>query len=200
VRLLLLARHGESEASARDVVNGDPSADCPLSEAGREQARALGELLAGERIDLCVTTPFPRTAETADLALRGRDVPGLVVPELADPAVGVFEGRPLEEYRAWLHAHDRSEAPPGGESHEHAMARFGAGYRRLLDLDAETVLHVGHSFPISVALVLSAGPPPEDAVYPHVPYAAPFRLGADAVARAVDALSRAEGASGRRSA
>jgi broad specificity phosphatase PhoE len=200
MRLLIVARHGESVASARDVVNSDPQLDCPLTDAGRGQARRLGELLAAELLDLCVTTPFPRTAETADLALAGRDVPRLVVPELADPRAGIFEGRPLAEYRAWAHAHGPDEAPPGGESHEAALRRFCAGYARLLELEAETVLQIGHSFPISVALVLSQGEPPAGAIYPGVPYATAFRLDAEAVERVVAALSSSEAASERRSA
>ena len=36
----------------------------------------------GEQIDLAAVTEFRRTQETADLALEGRDVPRLVVPEL----------------------------------------------------------------------------------------------------------------------
>src|SRR5262245_8956836 len=74
VETLLLARHGESEYSARGAVNGDPRIACPLTDTGREQARALGRALAGDRVDLCVVTEFERVRETADLALAGRDV------------------------------------------------------------------------------------------------------------------------------
>ena len=31
-------RHGESEFSVRGLTNGDPRVECPLTEAGREQA------------------------------------------------------------------------------------------------------------------------------------------------------------------
>ena len=88
MKRLLVARHGESEYSAKQLVNGDPGVSCPLTEAGRVQARALGEALAGESIDLCVVTEFQRVRETAELALDGREVPFLVVPELNDPRYG----------------------------------------------------------------------------------------------------------------
>ena len=57
---LLLARHAESEFSAKQLVNGDPGVSCPLTETGRAQARALGAAIADERIDLCVVTEFER--------------------------------------------------------------------------------------------------------------------------------------------
>ena len=75
----ILARHGESELSCRGLTNGDPRVACPLTARGREEAGRLGELLATEPIDLCVTSEFERTRETADLALeidRPAELPG----------------------------------------------------------------------------------------------------------------------------
>jgi broad specificity phosphatase PhoE len=164
LQTLLLARHGESEANAAGIVNGDPSRPSPLTAAGREQARRLGEALAGEAIDLCAVTPFARTADTAAIALAGRDVPTLVVAELADPRAGELEGLRFAEYRAWIESHALDVAPAGGESHLEALRRFAHGYERLLALPYATVLHVGHSFPISVALSLASGPPPAGAL------------------------------------
>ncbi len=100
---LILARHGETDWNVERLVNGDPAVDVRLTERGREEARRLGEELRGEPLDLCVTTPFPRTAETADLALAARAdgvPPRLVVAELGDPHYGEFEGRSLDDYRA----------------------------------------------------------------------------------------------------
>ena len=102
MRTLVVARHGESEHSLKQLVNGDPGVACPLTAAGREQARALGTMLAGEAIDLCAVTEFERVRETAEIALGGRDVPLLVVPELNDPRYGEFEGGSLDAYREWV--------------------------------------------------------------------------------------------------
>src|SRR5919206_2235720 len=98
---VILARHGESELSAAGLVSGDPAEPRGLTEIGREQARRLGERLAEEPIDLCVTSEFARVRQTADLALAGRDVPRLVVPELNDIRFGAFEGKPFDEYMTW---------------------------------------------------------------------------------------------------
>ena len=51
----IFARHGESEFSAAGTVNGDPLVEGgALTDRGREDARALGMLLADDEIYLCV--------------------------------------------------------------------------------------------------------------------------------------------------
>ena len=110
---LILARHAESVFNVRGVLNGDPSVPGSLTERGREQARALGESIADDPIDLCVTTAFERTRQTADIALQGREIPRVVIPELDDPPGGDFELRPYTELAAWLRAHGRDAPLPG---------------------------------------------------------------------------------------
>lgn len=149
---VVLARHGESVFSARGLVSGDVDVPGPLTERGEAEATALGEALAGRRIDLCVTSELERTKQTADLALAGRDVPRLVLRELNDPRYGGFEGRSLDEYRHWAWSHGSAEAPPGGESRRELVARYARGYRLVLERPEETVLVVAHSLPIAYAL------------------------------------------------
>jgi len=73
MQTILVTRHAESECSARGVVNGEPNSRCPLTERGEEQARALGRSLVGRRIDLYVTSEFPRARRTAEIALAGHE-------------------------------------------------------------------------------------------------------------------------------
>ena len=114
---VILARHGESQLSVVGTVNGDPAVACALTETGEEQARRPGNVLAGVELDLCVTSEFERTRQTADIALAGRDVPRLVLPELNDVRFGRFEGGTLADYREWAAANEPTiEAPGGGES------------------------------------------------------------------------------------
>ena len=148
----ILARHGESAFSARRLVNGDLSVSCPLTERGEEEARALGRALAGVRLDLCVTSELERTRRTAEIALAGRSVPRLVLPELNDPRYGEFEGGPLDEYREWAWSHGSADAPPGGESRQALVERYARGYRIVLERPEATVLVVGHALPIAYAL------------------------------------------------
>jgi broad specificity phosphatase PhoE len=175
VRTLLAARHGESEYSRAGKVNGDPGVACPLTEAGREQARALGEALAGETVDLCAVTEFERVRETAELALEGRDVPFLVVPELNDPRYGSFEGGSLDAYREWAWGKGPLDAPEGGEHRGELAARYARGLRLLLDRPEGTILLVAHSLPLAYLRDAAAGRPPATKS-DQVPYASVIRL------------------------
>jgi broad specificity phosphatase PhoE len=189
VRLAYLARHGESELSLVGLTNGDPATAAPLTAAGREQARALGRVLAGERIDLCATSEFGRTQETADLALVGREVPRLVLPELNDIRFGEFEGRELTAYRVWAHAHGPEErVPGGGDSRAETVARYVRAYRTILARPEETILVVAHGLPIRYVLEAVEGRNPAAAMV-QVPYATPIRLDAHELRAAVDRLA-----------
>jgi broad specificity phosphatase PhoE len=186
----LIARHAESEYSARGALNGDPSIVVSLTEEGREQARTLGEALAGEPIGVCAVTEFARTRETAELALAGRGVPLLVVPELNDHPAGKFEGGPLADYLEWAHAAGPDEVVPGGsETRAAVIERFARGFRVLVDRPEDVVLTVLHSLPIAYLLGAAEGGDPASRME-MLPYAEARLLSADEAKRAVEHLER----------
>ena len=188
VERAILARHGESELSCQGLTNGDPRVACPLTARGREEARHLGGLLATEPIDLCVTSEFERTGETADLALEGRSVPRLVLPDLNDIRFGEFEGRALTDYREWAHAHTpEDEAPGGGESRVETIRRYVDAYRTILAHPERTILVVAHGLPVRYVLDAAAGTTPVAKVR-QVPYAEPFPVSAAELTAAVERL------------
>jgi broad specificity phosphatase PhoE len=190
MRDMILARHGESEFSLRGAMNGDPAVAGPLTPEGEEQARRLGTALRATPIDLCVVTEFERTRQTADLALDGREVPRLVVPDLNDIRVGDFEGGLLEGYRAWARERSPVEVPPGGgESRAEAARRYAQGFRIVLARPEETILVVAHGLPIRYLLLADEGSEPRP-VIEGLEYATPYRLAADEAERAVDRLER----------
>jgi broad specificity phosphatase PhoE len=180
---LLLARHAQSESGARAEVNGDLRFPSRLTELGRGEARALAASLAGEPIDLCATSEFPRTIETADLALEGRSVPRLVLPDLNEIGFGAFEGRPLAEYRTWAVAHGSEVEGPGGEEARVAAARrFVRGFRALLAREERSLLVVSHALAIRYLL---SGPA---ALVESVPLAEVHALSRDEAAALVERL------------
>ena len=157
----ILARHGESDVSIREAINGDPRVAVGLTPAGEDQARRLGEELANEPIDLCVVSEFPRTRRTAEVALAGRPVPMEVWRELNDPRYGSFEGGSLEAYREWASTHGSRDLPPGdGESRHAIVSRYAVAFRRLAERPERAVLAVIHSLPISYALAAVRGDVP----------------------------------------
>ena len=184
----LFIRHGESEFSVEELVNGDPAVACGLTELGRQQAEQLGERLAGEPLGLCVVTEFPRTHETADLMLGEREIPRLVLPELNDPFYGEFEGGSLADYRRWAATHGPVDVPPGdGESRVAIATRYVRGFRVLLERPEETLLVVCHSLPIAFAVAGADGRGPR-ARMPIITYAEPHILYEEQLERAAERL------------
>jgi alpha-ribazole phosphatase len=147
---LFLARHTETTYNARRLVNGDPAVEVALTERGRAQARRLGALLADDAIELCVTTEFPRTHETARIALAGRDVPMTVLPALNDAPAGRFEGGPIDEMGVWFRDAGWDAVVPGtAESFRDAGTRFIAAATWLARRSERTILVVAHAFSIA---------------------------------------------------
>ena len=76
--MIWLLRHGDAE-------DGSPDSERPLTEKGREQARAVGGALKalGVELDACLTSPKVRAAETARLACEPLGVEPELEPKLA---------------------------------------------------------------------------------------------------------------------
>ncbi len=185
MRRLIVARHAESEPNVLGILNADPARPGALSERGRAQARALGLLIADEPVALAVTTPFRRTQETAALALAGRDVPTVVVPELGEHPAGDYEGRPLVDYIAWAHAHGSRVVVPGTTEDRVELARrIARGFRAVLERDEEVVLAVAHKLTVCYLLVGAVRQ------LPALDYAEAHVLDRDAVEQAVERLER----------
>ena len=193
-RLFVIARHGESVLNLERRVNGDPSRRVDLTERGREESRQLGTQVANIPLDVCVHTRFPRTRETAEIALAGRAVPFAIEPLLDDIDVGDFEGAPLEEYRAWKHGHPRHVPFPGGESLDDAARRYAAGFRRLLERPEATVLVVCHEIPLRYALNGAVGSDSLDGPANELVNAVPYLFDEEGLERAVTGIERLSGA------
>jgi probable phosphoglycerate mutase len=189
VERLILARHAESVYSARGLVNGDGCVEVGLTAVGEEQAGRLGRLLAGEPLDICITSTLERTRATAALALAGRDVAVESWPELNDPRAGCFEGLHLDEYRGWAWtAGSRDDAPGGGESRLAAASRYASAYRALLERPEPTILAVAHALPIAYVLSALEGRPPGPRIVRTIEYAHPYPVAADGLRSALAVL------------
>jgi broad specificity phosphatase PhoE len=189
VRTLLLARHG---LAASNLDGGTASSAVPgagLAEEGVEQARRLGVELADEQIDLGVATELLRTRETLELALAGRDVPVVVVPELNEIRFGRFDGGRLAAYREWAGGErPDTHAPGGGESRAFAAARFARGLRILLARKEEVILAIGHALPVRYVLDAAQGLVPAPLLQAPVPHGVATRLDAGEVEAAAALL------------
>jgi broad specificity phosphatase PhoE len=194
LRIFILARHGESTLNIEQRVNGDPNVPVALSDRGREEARRLGEQVENFPLDVCVHTRFPRTLETAVIALAEReDVPLEVEPLLDDIDIGELEGEKLDVYREWKHGRPRSVPFPGGESLDDAARRYAAAFNILLDSPWHSVLVVCHEIPVRYALNGASGSDSLDGPAHEISNAVPYLFDEETLERAVRGIERIVG-------
>ncbi|MFD2351734.1 MSMEG_4193 family putative phosphomutase [Nonomuraea ferruginea] len=116
---LLLARHGLTDLTGPVLASRTPGVH--LSDAGRAQAAALAERIAGVRLDAIVSSPLERCRETAEAVAAGRGLPVETDERLLECDYGDWTGRELKELAKdplWpvVQAHPSAAVFPGGEA------------------------------------------------------------------------------------
>ncbi|MFB8025795.1 MULTISPECIES: histidine phosphatase family protein [unclassified Streptomyces] len=160
---LLLIRHGQTPSNVKRVLDtAEPGA--PLTPLGQEQAAALPDALAGEKIEALYASTLLRTQLTAaPLAARtGLEV--RVRDGIRELSAGDLEMRgddeAIETYMttafAWA-AGDTELRMPGGESGTEAMRRFDAVVEEAAGTGAGTVAMVSHGAAIRMWSAARAG-------------------------------------------
>lgn len=157
---LLLVRHGETTWNAAGRYQGQ--IDVPLSDVGRQQAAALAQYLAQEKIDVIYASDLQRAAETAQHIAASHSLPVLTDPRLREISFGEWEGLTHAEIRerysealdSWLDA-PMDNAPPAGET----MTQVAERVRPLLDAmiqahQEQTVLWATHGGLLRILLCL----------------------------------------------
>jgi probable phosphoglycerate mutase len=192
VSLYVFTRHGHTTYNVEQRVNGNPEVPVGLSEDGRVQAKALGLMIAHYQWDLCVHTRFPRTVETARLALGNRfdEVPRVEEPGLDDVDVGELEGWLIDRYRMWKEQHTRHDPFPGGESLDDTARRYATAFRSLAERPEQTVLVVCHDIPVRYLLNAAACSQELDAPNHAIPNATPYLFSRAALLTAADQIDR----------
>jgi probable phosphoglycerate mutase len=137
-----LARHAETEWSRAGLHTG--RTDVPLTDAGREGARAMAGRLRGRRFALVLASPLERARETAELAGVGDQVQ--LREDLLEWDYGDYEGITTQEIRAarpdWYLWRD---GVPGGETAEEVAARCDRIIDELLAVDGDVAIFAhGH--------------------------------------------------------
>jgi broad specificity phosphatase PhoE len=92
---VVLVRHGETEWTRSGQHTG--RTDIPLTDRGREQARALARELTGRQFALVLTSPLARAAETCRLAGLGEQAAER--DDLMEWDYGAYEGRTTPDIR-----------------------------------------------------------------------------------------------------
>ena len=136
---LILVPHGQTPSNVEGLLDtGMPGPG--LTALGREQADALVDVLAAERIDRIVASPLARTVQTAAplAAARGLEVPTDV--GLREVLAGAIEMRAdreahltyLDTVFAWAAGDLDAEMPGRPESGADFLARYDAAVEAAL--------------------------------------------------------------------
>ncbi|MBR5959696.1 MAG: histidine phosphatase family protein [Clostridia bacterium] len=150
--MLYIIRHGKTDWNVRHKLQG--RTDVPLNEEGRQMAEAAREEYRDVHFDLCFCSPLIRARETAEILLRGRNIPIVTDDRLMEMSFGSFEGIensfqipdcPINEL---FFKPDQYIVPPdGGESLDDLFARTGSFLEERVEpllREGKDVLIVGH--------------------------------------------------------
>jgi broad specificity phosphatase PhoE len=165
VLTVLLTRHGHTVRSEPEQYLGQ-HVNAPLSERGRNDARALATRLAPVTIDRLITSPLGRSLETAEILAAGRSLEVEPDNRLVELDYGAWEGLTIDEIeRRFPGEREQYDANPaihrvgGGESGLQVAARLATliddllGWWEATGGDRSCVL-VGHSSVNRVFLAL----------------------------------------------
>lgn len=153
VRHLILLRHGETDANAQSIVQGQ--SHVPLNATGHEQARRLAQRLTRyePKIELLISSDLRRAMETAERI--GHAVEIDVVPDAGwrERGLGVMEGRPFADLLTWR-AQNGEDTPPGGETREQMAGRVRETIQRTMETHAQrgVIAVVSHGGTIQLVL------------------------------------------------
>ena len=139
---IMLARHGETEWS-RDLRHTGHT-DIPLTDIGREQARALATRFSDLELAFVLTSPLSRATESCRLAGLGDQA--VEEPDLVEWDYGEYEGMTTEEIRRDVPGWTVWDgAAPGGEAADQVGARADRVIARVREADGPGVVFAhGH--------------------------------------------------------
>lgn len=154
---LLLVRHGQTDWNLRGLVQGQT--DEPLDDKGRDQARRLGQRLAGMGLTALHSSDLSRAAETAALVGAATNLAPQLSAAWRELNLGAAEGRPraeaLGDHADMASAAALSQGPlaEGAETWEQVQARVLPALTAMLAAHpGERVLLVGHGGSLKVLL------------------------------------------------
>lgn len=156
---LAIVRHGQTVENARGRWQG--LRDSPLTDVGRQQARAVGERLKPQGPWAAIyTSPLGRAVESAELLAAALGAP--VVPperELREYDFGEWDGLTPAELEArgfWTAVgRDAEFTPPDGEPFAAAARRLTAALARIASAHAgDDVVVVTHGLALAAGLAL----------------------------------------------
>lgn len=150
--MLYIMRHGRTDWNDQHRLQGQT--DIPLNALGRQMAEDAREECSLIPLDLCYSSPLIRARETAEIVLRGRDVPIRTDDRLREMSFGEYEGLqnsfsiPDCPINVLFQSPEKYVQSVGGaETFEQLFARTGSFLREVINpllAQGMNILIVGH--------------------------------------------------------
>ena len=150
--MLYIMRHGRTDWNVRHKLQG--RTDIPLNEEGRRMAEKAREEYRDVPLDICFCSPLIRAKETAEIVLRGREIPIRTDDRLMEMCFGEYEGTensfsdpacPINTL--FQDPEEYTHSVGGAETFDELFARTGEFLREVADPlieQGKNVLIVGH--------------------------------------------------------
>ena len=150
--MLYIIRHAKTDWNELHRLQG--RTDIPLNQTGIQMARDAGAEYREVHFDVCYCSPLIRAVETAEIVLRGREIPIITDVRLEEMGFGICEGttdfqdNPDNPIYPLFAAPETYRIPvEGGESLEDLYARTGAFLKEVIEpqlRQGKDILIVGH--------------------------------------------------------
>ncbi len=149
--MLYIMRHGKTDWNAERRLQG--RTDIPINDDGRVMAEEASELYKDVNFDVCYSSPLIRAKETAEILLRGRNVPIITDERLVEMCFGVYEGVqnssdiPGSLMKDFFEKPENYKGVENGETFEELFARTGEFLKEVIYPQLELgkdILIIGH--------------------------------------------------------
>ena len=144
--MFYIIRHGKTDWNVLHKLQG--RTDVPLNDEGRQMAEAARAEYQDVHFDICFCSPLIRAKETAEILLKGRNIPILTDERLVEMGFGSYEGLensfqipdcPINEL--FFHPENYTSPPGGAESLDSLFARTGEFLRDIRKSYLPGILH-----------------------------------------------------------
>lgn len=172
---LILVRHGQTECNTRDIWHGWDA--CELTGEGLQQARAVANRLAREKLDVIYSSDSRRALQTAQAVAAPHKLIPVTDPRLRERNAGEYEGLATKEVltrypRIWEEraADFWGWSPPSGETYHDVLRRSLNVVERLTaQYPNGTLAIVTHMGPLRVLISHLARIPLEETYQKEIP-------------------------------
>ena len=150
--MLYIIRHGRTDWNDDHRIQG--RTDTELNESGRKMAAEAAVEYRDINFDICYCSPLKRAKETAEILLKGRDIPIITDDRLMEMSFGKFEGLkeafqipdcPVNGF--FNNPETYVPVEGGGESLDELFSRSGSFLEEMVEpglKEGKDILIVGH--------------------------------------------------------